>query len=303
MSMESDDRFAIEVKDLACGYGETAVLEGISFSVKVGELFFIVGRNGSGKSTLLRSLVGLVEPLRGTVSYFGRPFTDGPGYARRDILRSIGVLYQSDALWSSMSLRENIEIPLEEHLRNAKEVSDGVKAVRRVVRREERGDVADVEREQIPHGVVVLRPIEATQHGASRIGHRRIVESSLEPGREPIERGTVGMRHARRWHRTCPQLANDLLPQVWICRQVLEVDRVEDDPRRSRGRIAIGTMARCAILLEEGAIALGVGRARWRRAAGCCGLGIGGLGRDASGKRDPDDDHAQESTATHTSTA
>lgn len=113
--MESDDRFAIEVKDLACGYGETAVLEGISFSVKVGELFFIVGRNGSGKSTLLRSLVGLVEPLRGTVSYFGRPFTDGPGYARRDILRSIGVLYQSDALWSSMSLRENIEIPLEEH--------------------------------------------------------------------------------------------------------------------------------------------------------------------------------------------
>ena len=90
--MESDDRVAIEVKDLACGYGETAVLEGISFSVKVGELFFIVGRNGSGKSTLLRSLVGLVEPLRGTVSYFGRPFTDGPGYARRDILRSIGVL-------------------------------------------------------------------------------------------------------------------------------------------------------------------------------------------------------------------
>lgn len=113
--MEDDHRLAIEVKDLECGYGETPVLRDVSFSVKEGEIFFIVGGNGSGKSTLLRNLVGLMDPIRGSVSYFGRAFTKGTRHARRDILRSIGILYQNDALWSSMTVRENIEVPLEEH--------------------------------------------------------------------------------------------------------------------------------------------------------------------------------------------
>ena len=105
----------IEVKDLACGYGQTVVLEAVSFAVQPRELLFIIGGSGCGKSTLLRCMIGLVKPLRGDVAYFGRSFTGADLDERRDILRTFGVLYQNNALWSSMTLAENVSLPLEEH--------------------------------------------------------------------------------------------------------------------------------------------------------------------------------------------
>jgi len=105
----------IEVKNLVCGYGENVVLQEVSFSVRAQELFFVIGGSGCGKSTLLRCMIGLLKPTRGDVAYFGKSFTAADGVQRREILKTFGVLYQNNALWSSMTLSENISLPLEEY--------------------------------------------------------------------------------------------------------------------------------------------------------------------------------------------
>jgi len=106
-------KFAIEVEGLQARYDEKIVLEHVSFAVKPGEVFFIIGGSGCGKSTLLRNLVGLVTPAQGAVRFFGRDFTRATPSERKAMLRTFGVLYQSGALWSSMTVRENISLPLE----------------------------------------------------------------------------------------------------------------------------------------------------------------------------------------------
>jgi len=80
-----------------------------------GELFFVIGGSGCGKSTLLRHLIGLQKPARGTVRYGGEDFTNADLAARRNLLKTFGVLYQNAALWSSMTLRENVVLPLEQY--------------------------------------------------------------------------------------------------------------------------------------------------------------------------------------------
>jgi len=104
---------AIEIDGVECRYGERVVLENVSFQVKRGEIFFIIGGNGCGKSTLLRHLIGLRQPARGTVRYSGRDFTHAEPDGRKEMLRTFGVLYQGGALWSSMTLYENVALPLE----------------------------------------------------------------------------------------------------------------------------------------------------------------------------------------------
>jgi phospholipid/cholesterol/gamma-HCH transport system ATP-binding protein len=104
---------AIELTDVTCAYGEHVVLEHVSFAVKRAEIFFIIGGSGCGKSTLLRHMIGLHAPKSGSVKYFGRDFTAAPAAERKELLRTFGVLYQSGALWSSMTLRENVGLPLE----------------------------------------------------------------------------------------------------------------------------------------------------------------------------------------------
>jgi phospholipid/cholesterol/gamma-HCH transport system ATP-binding protein len=109
----SNDLPAIELTDVKCGYGEHIVLEKVSFAVKRAEIFFIIGGSGCGKSTLLRHMIGLQTPLHGSVKYSGRDFTKATAAERKELLRSFGVLYQGAALWSSMTLRENVALPLE----------------------------------------------------------------------------------------------------------------------------------------------------------------------------------------------
>ena len=91
------------------------MLKDVTFHVRRGELFFIIGGSGCGKSTLLRHLVGLSQPMAGTVQFFGQPFSDADLEARRVQLRRFGMLFQSGALWSSLTLRQNVSLPLEEH--------------------------------------------------------------------------------------------------------------------------------------------------------------------------------------------
>lgn len=110
-----DPTEAIAVTDLACGYGETAIQQGLNFTVKRGEIFFIIGGSGCGKSTVLKTLIGVLPALSGEIRYRGRKFADGDPDHRRELLKSFGVLYQGGALWSSLTLRENVSLPLEEY--------------------------------------------------------------------------------------------------------------------------------------------------------------------------------------------
>ncbi|MCZ6672935.1 MAG: ATP-binding cassette domain-containing protein [Verrucomicrobia bacterium] len=105
----------IEVKDLECAYGDYLVLEHVSFQVNRAEILVIMGRSGCGKSTLLKHMIGLRDPASGQVLYGGKDFAASSDAERDALLRKFGVLYQSGALWSSMTLEENVAFPLEEY--------------------------------------------------------------------------------------------------------------------------------------------------------------------------------------------
>lgn len=123
--MKDSNAPVIEVTGLECGYDGRTVLKDVSFTVKRGEVFFIIGGSGCGKSTLLRNLVGLHAPLAGDVKFFGRSFTSSDLAARRSLLKTFGVLYQGGALWSSLTLRQNVALPLEEHTQlSAREIAE-----------------------------------------------------------------------------------------------------------------------------------------------------------------------------------
>lgn len=110
-----DGAVAIEALNLVCGYDGNVVLDGVSFRVERGEIFFIIGGSGCGKSTLLRTLVGLISPSVGSVSFLGRPFSAVDAVSRRAILKTFGMLFQGGALWTSLTLRQNVALPLEEY--------------------------------------------------------------------------------------------------------------------------------------------------------------------------------------------
>lgn len=113
--MSAEPTPAIEVSGLSCAYGDQMILRDVSFAVRPGEVFFIIGGSGCGKSTLLRNMVGLNEPVEGMVRFFGQDFTGAQDAARRSMLKTFGMLFQGGALWSSLTLRENVALPLEEH--------------------------------------------------------------------------------------------------------------------------------------------------------------------------------------------
>lgn len=105
----------IEVRNLECRYDETVILKDVSFSVPCGEIFFVIGGSGCGKSTLLKNMIGLHEPVRGEVLYFGKNFSAAALAERKRLWRQMGVLYQSSALWSAMTVAENVALPLHEY--------------------------------------------------------------------------------------------------------------------------------------------------------------------------------------------
>jgi phospholipid/cholesterol/gamma-HCH transport system ATP-binding protein len=108
------ERDPIEVRELTMGYGERVVQERISFSVTKGEIFVIMGDSGCGKSTLMRHMIGLNRPRSGDVFYEGVGYWASEEEAREGLKRRFGVLYQYAALFSSMTLEENVSLPLVE---------------------------------------------------------------------------------------------------------------------------------------------------------------------------------------------
>jgi phospholipid/cholesterol/gamma-HCH transport system ATP-binding protein len=112
--MNSDD-IKIEIRGLTMAYGSYVVMRDINAKVKRGSVFVIMGGSGCGKSTLLRHMIGMKQPAAGDVFYDGRSFLGMNDGERQAQLRKFGVLFQSGALWSSMTLAENVALPLGEY--------------------------------------------------------------------------------------------------------------------------------------------------------------------------------------------
>lgn len=105
----------ITVRDLTMAYGSFVVMRDLNFTINRGDVFIVMGGSGCGKSTLLRHVIGLEEPAQGEIFYGEQNLTRADPARRHEILRRVGVLFQSGALWSSMTLAENIGLLLEEY--------------------------------------------------------------------------------------------------------------------------------------------------------------------------------------------
>lgn len=105
----------ITVRNLTMAYGSFVLMRDLTFTVRHGDVFVVMGGSGCGKSTLLRHLIGLNEPAQGEIWYGTESFTHADPTRRQQMLRRFGVLYQAGALWSSMTLAENIGLPLGEY--------------------------------------------------------------------------------------------------------------------------------------------------------------------------------------------
>jgi len=112
---DASDPPAIEVRSLTMAYGEFVVQRDLEFVVNKGDIFVVMGGNGCGKTTLMRALVGLQLPRAGSVFYSGEDFWNAAPAARRRLERRLGILFQGGALWSSMTLAENVALPLAEY--------------------------------------------------------------------------------------------------------------------------------------------------------------------------------------------
>jgi phospholipid/cholesterol/gamma-HCH transport system ATP-binding protein len=112
---DSPAECAISVRDLRVQYGTREVLHGISFEIPAGETFVILGGSGSGKSTLLRTLVGLERPSDGEIKIRGKNYATISEPEREDILKKMGMSFQQGALFGSMTVGENVALPLREH--------------------------------------------------------------------------------------------------------------------------------------------------------------------------------------------
>ena len=112
--MTSSDAHIV-VEDLTMAYGDLVIQRNLNFTVNAGDIFIIMGDSGCGKSTLMRHLIGLLKPARGNILFAGKSLWDATPEKREQMMRHFGILYQSGALWSSMTLAENVALPLAEY--------------------------------------------------------------------------------------------------------------------------------------------------------------------------------------------
>jgi len=117
----------ITVQDLTMAYGDFVLMRNLNFTINRGDVFIIMGGSGCGKSTLMNILIGLKSPAKGQVFYEDVDFWETDSETRGRIVRRAGVMYQSGALWSSMTLAENVALPLETYTTlGAGEIRDAV---------------------------------------------------------------------------------------------------------------------------------------------------------------------------------
>lgn len=105
----------IRVENLTMAYGDFVIMRDLDFSIKQGDVFIIMGGSGCGKSTLLRHLIGLKAPAKGRILYGDKSFWEASASERERMMTKAGILYQSGALWSSMTLAQNVALPMEQY--------------------------------------------------------------------------------------------------------------------------------------------------------------------------------------------
>lgn len=105
----------IHVENLDIGYGDNIIMQNLTFDVQKGDIFIIMGGSGCGKSTLLRTLTGLIPPQRGEIYIQGIEMMKATATQKLEIMKHSGILYQSGALFSSMTLGENVALPLQQY--------------------------------------------------------------------------------------------------------------------------------------------------------------------------------------------
>lgn len=106
--------FALSVRNLTMGYGERVLLENASFDVRRGEILVILGGSGSGKSSLMKNLIGLYQPMTGDVLIDGHSIVTAHGDEKARLQRKLGIMYQSGALFGSLTTLENVRFPLDQ---------------------------------------------------------------------------------------------------------------------------------------------------------------------------------------------
>lgn len=103
----------ISVENLTVGYGDNVVIQDLNFTINHGDIFVIMGMSGCGKSTIMRSIIGLMKPISGRILIEGTDIWALSPQARADMIKTFGVSYQSGALFSSMTIAENVALPME----------------------------------------------------------------------------------------------------------------------------------------------------------------------------------------------
>ena len=125
MTTATEPEVHIAVHDMDIAYGRFVLIRDLNFTIHRGDIFVIMGGSGCGKSSLMRQLIGLKRPTRGRVLYEGESFWAASEERRRLLMHRFGVLYQQGALWSSMTLAENVALPISEYTQlSQSEISD-----------------------------------------------------------------------------------------------------------------------------------------------------------------------------------
>jgi phospholipid/cholesterol/gamma-HCH transport system ATP-binding protein len=118
--------FAIRVRDLVVGFGNQVVLDHLSLDVRKGEILGLVGASGGGKSVLMRTIIGLIHRRSGSIEVMGRPIGDAQDRATQSAAARWGILFQQGALFSSLTVRQNIQFPLRENLELSPSLMDEI---------------------------------------------------------------------------------------------------------------------------------------------------------------------------------
>ncbi|MBC7520751.1 MAG: ABC transporter ATP-binding protein [Sandarakinorhabdus sp.] len=113
---KDDPEIIISVRDLVTGFGDQIIHDGLDLDVHRGEILGVVGGSGTGKSVLMRAIIGLNAPRSGSITIFGKDAIERDADAAKDLRRRWGVLFQEGALFSSLTVAENIEVPMREFL-------------------------------------------------------------------------------------------------------------------------------------------------------------------------------------------
>ena len=118
--MMSQKKPHIEIKNLTMAYGDFVLMRDLNFTINHGDIFIIMGGSGCGKSTLLRHMIGLRSPAKGQIFYGNISYWEADAATQAQLMRGFGILYQSGALWSSMTLAENVALPLQQYTKLSK---------------------------------------------------------------------------------------------------------------------------------------------------------------------------------------